>query len=457
MADATKPLHPVLQAVDDGNLRLLKGTSNNQPLLLLLPLLSLVRTLRVPDRPETAGVVADDGIWSRALVLAAMNGRLDVCRCLVEDLRVDVNQRTFTGDTALAISAAYGTAAITKYLLDRGADPTLVGALWPPLHGAAMSGECEILELLLSAGIDVDCFDSVYGTPLHAAAAVGEDGAVNILLEHHADPNKILNLHSTPLNLSILFKSLECVKLLIKAGADVNKIDHNGYTYLMVAADICLPGIMKCLLDAGANPDIPDPFGTTAIEIAALRGRRDMVEMLFPLASTISTLPDWSVDGIICHVKSCGLPKDIHLCEKKRAELKLQATEAFKRKEHMIAVELYTCAMNFEPSAEDLAILLANRSLCLLRSGRGKDALSDATRCTMLRPLWPKGYYRLGAALMFLEDYEEASRAFADGLELDPANADIANALREAQEAVKNPPCTGELGCLSPLGIRRSR
>ncbi|VAH42522.1 unnamed protein product [Triticum turgidum subsp. durum] len=265
-------------------------------------------------------------------------------------------------------------------------------------------------------------------------------------------PDKILNLHSTPLNLSILSKSLECVKLLIKAGADVNKIDHNGYTYLMVAADICLPGIMKCLLDAGANPDIPDPFGTTAIEIAALRGRRDMVEMLFPLASTISTLPDWSVDGIICHVKSCGLPKDIHLCEKKRAELKLQATEAFKRKEHMIAVELYTCAMNFEPSAEDLAILLANRSLCLLHSGRGKDALSDATRCTMLRPLWPKGYYRLGAALMFLEDYEEASRAFADGLELDPANA-----LREAQEAVKNPPCTGELGCLSPLGIRRSR
>lgn len=89
----------------------------------------------------------------------------------------------------------------------------------------------------------------------------------------------------------------------------------------------------------------------------------------------------------------------------------------------MIAAELYTCAMNFEPSAEDLAILLANRSLCLLHSGRGKDALSDATRCTMLRPLWPKGYYRLGAALMFLEDYEEASRAFADGLELDPANA----------------------------------
>jgi hypothetical protein len=33
------------------------------------------------------------GIWNRALVVAAMDGRLDVCRLIVEDVRVDVNQR----------------------------------------------------------------------------------------------------------------------------------------------------------------------------------------------------------------------------------------------------------------------------------------------------------------------------------------------------------------------------
>jgi hypothetical protein len=34
----------------------------------------------------------ESGIWNRALMLAAMEGRLDVCRLLVEDVRVDVNQ-----------------------------------------------------------------------------------------------------------------------------------------------------------------------------------------------------------------------------------------------------------------------------------------------------------------------------------------------------------------------------
>ncbi|KAI5008708.1 hypothetical protein ZWY2020_009756 [Hordeum vulgare] len=102
---ATEPRHPLLQAVLDGDLRLIK---------------------------EMAGVVAADaGVRARALSVAAMEGRLDICMCLVEDHGVDVNQRTFTGDTALAISASYGTPAITRYLVDRGAVPTLVGALWP--------------------------------------------------------------------------------------------------------------------------------------------------------------------------------------------------------------------------------------------------------------------------------------------------------------------------------------
>ncbi|XP_044460163.1 ankyrin-1-like [Triticum aestivum] len=394
--------HPVLKAALEGNLRLLKGTAGS--------------------------LVADECIWIRALCVAVMEGRLDICAYLVEDLRVDVNQPNDLGETVLFISATFGTVAAARYLLDRGADPMIPGRLGSPLHTATMNGNCEIVELLLSRGADVDVFDSKHGTPLHAATNLSEVGPMKVLLEHHADPNKVLNLHSTPLSMAIQRESLECVKLLIEAGADVNKTNYIGVTQLMVAANNGLPDIMRCLLDAGANANIGDSFGTTPIEIAALKGRRSMVEILFPLTSLISTLPDWSIDGIMSHVKSFGLkPRDKNKCEKRRAELKLQATEAFNRKEYLIAGKLYTCAMKFDPSPKDLAILLANRSFCLLRLGRGKDAPSDADACTMVRPRWPKGYYRKGAALMLQEDYEKASEAFEDGLKLDPTNVDIAN------------------------------
>lgn len=79
----------------------------------------------------------------------------------------------------------------------------------------------------------------------------------------------------------------------------------------------------------------------------------------------------------------------------------------------------------------------------MLRMGENKRAaLSDATQCRMVRPFWPKACYRQGAAYMALKEYEKASDAFAGGLKLEPTNTDIANALREAREALKNARCS---------------
>ena len=44
-------------------------------------------------------------------------------------------------------------------------------------------------------------------------------------------------------------------------------------------------------------------LGRVPIEIAARSGRREDVEILFPVTSRIPSVRDWSVDGIISHVK----------------------------------------------------------------------------------------------------------------------------------------------------------
>ncbi|XP_047043061.1 ankyrin-3-like [Lolium rigidum] len=418
-------------AACDGNVRLLK---------------KMARALNSGGQDEAAflaAMVDDDG--DTLLQMAATHGRLDVLRYLVEDLRLDVNQPNSIGDTPLCYSAFAGKADATKYLLAHGADP-LVGKNFLPLHGAACQGHCDVVELLLSRGIDVD-LGSARGTPLQVAAMKKQHGTMKILLEHHANPNNA-KVSLTPLRWVIHdpvpSKSLRCMKLLIKAGADVNFVDSNGFTTVIYAAKLGSPALMKCLLDAGANPNIPDEFGRMPIEYAAYYSKRDMVEVLFPSTSPISTLPEWSIDGIIYHVKSFGLkPMDKQKCEMRIRELKQQASEAFKREEYIIAGHLYTCAMEFECSPDDYATLLANRSLCMLRMGENKRAaLSDATQCRMVRPFWPKACYRQGAAYMALKEYEKACDSFADGLKLQPTNTDIANALREAREALKNARCS---------------
>ncbi|KAM0874928.1 hypothetical protein ACQ4PT_037121 [Festuca glaucescens] len=406
----------LLYAASEGNLRLLK---------------KMARGLDSGGQGEASVLAAvADGEGNCALHLAAAAGRVDVCRYIVEDLRLDVNQPNFKGETPLFASAYCGGAAAARYLIDHGADP--------------LAGSCEIVELLISRGIDVDLY-SIRGTPLHAAALYKQDCTMKILLEHHADPNKVCSLDYTPLSWAMRASptiptvSLECVKVLIQAGADVNFVDSSGLTSLMLTVQSGLPDTLTCLLDAGANPNIPDEFGVTPIEFAASKGRRDMVEMLFPLTSPIPTLLEWSIDGIISHVKSFGLkPRDKWKCEKRRTGLKQKAKEAFLRGKYFIAAILYSNAMEFDPSPDDFATMLANRSLRSLRAGNGRTALSDATMCRSARPHWPKACYWQGAAFMLLKDYEKACEAFADGLKLDPKSAEIANALREAREAAKN-------------------
>uniref|UniRef100_A0ACD6AAT0 Uncharacterized protein n=1 Tax=Avena sativa TaxID=4498 RepID=A0ACD6AAT0_AVESA len=83
------------------------------------------------------------------------------------------------------------------------------------------------------------------------------------------------------------------------------------------------------------------------------------------------------------------------------------------------------------------ATLFSNRSLCFLRLGDGQSALQDALACREMRPSWPKGCYRQGAALMLLKDYGGACDAFLDAAKLDPLCPEIEAALREALNSLK--------------------
>ncbi|CAL4887823.1 unnamed protein product [Urochloa decumbens] len=120
--------------------------------------------------------------------------------------------------------------------------------------------------------------------------------------------------------------------------------------------------------------------------------------------------------------------------EGKIAKLKSLGSEAVETKDYPSASEFYTKAMDLDP---DDASLFSNRSLCWLRMGDGQKALLDARECRRMRPDWPKACYRQGAALMLLKDYGSACEALFDGFKLDPENADIEHALREAMKSLK--------------------
>ncbi|KAI9185742.1 hypothetical protein LWI28_010266 [Acer negundo] len=406
-----------------------------------------------------ASTVADikDANKRGALHFAAREGKTEVCKYLLEELKLDVDTEDEDGETPILHAARQGHTETTKYLFEHGANPAIASNLGATaLHHSAGIGNIELLMYLLLKGVEVDS-QSDSGTPLIWAAGHGQPEAVKVLLEHNANPDSETEDNITPLLSAVAAGSLTCLDLLVQAGAKVNII-AGGATPLHIAADIGSIEIIKCLLKAGADPNITDEDGQKPILVAAARGNREVVEILFPLTSKIQTITEWTVDGILEHMQSetnkqqeemrnlrednvpkntrpeNDLPKVAPEIKKKAAEAKSRGDEAFKRNDCQAAIDAYTQAIDLDPYD---ATLLSNRSLCWIRLGQAEHALADAKACRALRPDWPKACYREGAALRLLQKFDEAANAFYEGVVLNPENKEIIKAFREAVEAGK--------------------
>ncbi|KAM3195765.1 hypothetical protein ACQJBY_071748 [Aegilops geniculata] len=381
---------------------------------------------------------AKDAKGDTVLHFAACKGSLEICKFLVEESGLDVDSASKTGETPMVYAALAGKVQVMRYLLDHGADPAVHGDNGStPLHYAAEEGHCEAVRLLLSKGVPVDPVDH-RGAPLHLAVAKHRVEVVKVLLEHGADPNKLVNHILTPLLMAVIRKSLKCMKLLIEAGADLNARGNSGPTPLTQAVDDGFTDFVKLLLEAGADPNIPSEHGAIPVEQAAVHGRRDLVEVLFSRTKPIPSLPDWSVDGIIRTVKSPHINRleaSVSV-EEKIAFWKSQGKEAFAKEDYLTAMSFYGKVLDTDPSD---ATMYANQSLCWLRMRHGKLALEDAVKCRMMRPHWSKAWYREGAALSFMKNYEGAVDAFRVAMQLDPKSEEIKEALRKAENAVEEP------------------
>ncbi|XP_028398572.1 stress-induced-phosphoprotein 1-like [Dendronephthya gigantea] len=115
------------------------------------------------------------------------------------------------------------------------------------------------------------------------------------------------------------------------------------------------------------------------------------------------------------------------------------------------AIQNYTEAINLDPNNH---VFYSNRSAAYAKNGCYDEALVDAQKTVALKPDWPKGYSRLGAAYAFLSNPEEAEKAYQKGLELDPNNAQLKDALESLKKTfsgpgksvpVDNPFCTPDL------------
>lgn len=231
----------------------------------------------------------DGGKFFNAAVLAAHAGRAEILDTVLQHGGgLHVNKPGAVLDSsipALCAALVRSNIHVLKALIEAGAalEQEAGDGLLTPLQMAAEQGTSVAVRMLVDAGADIECRQSISGmTALHYAVLANRVPSAEALLKMGADVNAVNLEGATPLMIAVSQNSRTMASLLINAGADVNlqPAEADNQTALMRAAAKGNVMIVNDLLARGADPLLVDKFNRTAAKYAYSIGNPVLVDSL---------------------------------------------------------------------------------------------------------------------------------------------------------------------------------
>ncbi|XP_041433299.1 caskin-1-like isoform X2 [Xenopus laevis] len=202
--------------------------------------------------------------------------------------RVNVNFQDTDGFSALHHAALSGNTELISLLLEAQAAVDIKDNKgMRPLHYAAWQGKKEPMKMLLKSGSAVNIPSDEGQIPLHQAAQHGHYDVSEMLLQHQSNPCIMDISGKTPLDLACEFGRVGVVQLLLNSNMCAallepkpgDSTDPNGTSPLHLAAKNGHIDIIRLLLQAGIDINRQTKSGT-ALHEAALCGKTEVVRLL---------------------------------------------------------------------------------------------------------------------------------------------------------------------------------
>jgi ankyrin repeat protein len=175
----------------------------------------------------------------------------------------------------IAFPIVGGQREIAQYQLNRGVTTLPYSALL--LHLAAMTGQMNMVELLLAHDVDARAVDG------GIFVECKDLRILHVLVDHGASVNRAGRNGTTPLAFAVRADKgnhIDLVRWLLAQGAAVNTPDAKEQTALHVAAAAGNAEIIQLLLDHAGDATLKDERGQTPREVALAKGRLDAARML---------------------------------------------------------------------------------------------------------------------------------------------------------------------------------
>ena len=157
-----------------------------------------------------------------------------------------------------------------------------------PLYVAAYKGHLQVVQMLLTAGSNLNREGGFYGYALQVASRRGHTEIVCLLLQAGADVNARGGNFGSALQAASTGGHLEIVRLLLQAGADVNAQCGEFGSALQAAPFRGHIEIVRSLLQAGANVNAQGGFYGSALQVASTGGHLEIVRFLLQVDADIN-------------------------------------------------------------------------------------------------------------------------------------------------------------------------
>ncbi|KAM4033616.1 caskin-2 isoform 2-T4 [Anomaloglossus baeobatrachus] len=202
--------------------------------------------------------------------------------------RLNINYQDNDGFSALHHAALSGNSELLLLLLETQAAVDIKdGNGMRPLHYAAWQGQPEPVRLLLRAAASVNTASNDGQIPLHLAAQYGHYEVSETLLQHQSNPCHVNKSKKTPLDLACEFGRVKVVQLLLNShlcvslleGISKDPTDPNFTTPLHLAAKNGHREVIRLLLKSGIEVNKVTKMGS-ALHEASLCGKTEVVKLL---------------------------------------------------------------------------------------------------------------------------------------------------------------------------------
>ena len=191
----------------------------------------------------------------------------------------DIHSAAKSGD----LRAVKNLLAVNPELIDAPDDRGVT-----PLHRAALEGQRDVVDFLISRNGDVHKPDQAGNTPLHGSAYGGWAGIVELLLAYGADVRVRNRSGQTPLFLAGLRGGRDVLEVLLRNGAEVDAQDARGLAPLHVVAQNGNAAAADVLIAHKARLDVQDNQGNTPLFLAARGGRLELARMLLDAGAEVN-------------------------------------------------------------------------------------------------------------------------------------------------------------------------